>query len=387
MLLALVLAACSAAPAPRGEPLDVTHDASLPNVEYAIETVGTLEGALDLVERRAADGFFYVVSQTGIIEKWSRNGSTRATVLDLSARTKSEGERGMLGLDFRRTQSGAWEAFVSYTNLSGDSVITRFDIADDGTFDTSVRPAGTPILTLDQPYANHNGGDVQVGPDNMVYVAFGDGGSSNDPQRRAQDMDELFGKILRIDPTSNGYTIPADNPFVDDDGARPEIWSLGLRNPWRISFDRDRNLWVADVGQNQWEEVSVAYAIAGTPGGRGVNFGWSAWEGTHRLNKDVVVNDALMPVHEYPHEGGACSISGGARATGDMTPGRGGWYFFGDYCSGRLRAISVVGASTVAEETVVSGLEAIVSVNAVSSGLYVLSNGGRVSRLVSVLRP
>ena len=164
------------------------------------------------------------------------------------------------------------------------------------------------LLEIEQPYANHNGGDLTFGPDGMLYIGMGDGGSGGDPERRATDLSSLLGKLLRIDPTladGQAYTVPADNPFVGQEGAAPEIWSSGLRNPWRFSFDRETgDLWIADVGQNAIEEIDVAPASGGVDAGKGLSFGWSAFEGTERFNDDVPADGHVPPIHTYTHADG-----------------------------------------------------------------------------------
>jgi glucose/arabinose dehydrogenase len=318
-----------------------------------------------------------VVSRFGTVERWGRDGDLVDEVLDIDAYTTGEGERGLLGLTFRE-RDGAWTAFVNYTNLDDDTVIASYPVRADGTFDTSTQQ-GTAIIAIDQPYKNHNGGGVVVGPDGYLYIGMGDGGSANDPERYALNTSSLLGKMLRIDPrTDGGYDIPADNPYVGVADAREEIWSIGLRNPWRFSFDPQGNLWVADVGQGNIEEVSVAAAGEQTTGGRGVSFGWSAYEGSGRFNQDVVSDNALAPVHEYTHDNGACSISGGAIGTNAATPSRAGWYFFSDYCSGKVSAILTDGTRTVMEETVATGLSEVTAVRTTSTSLYVLSLSGPV---------
>jgi glucose/arabinose dehydrogenase len=363
---------------------DATSRSSTAKVTYSTRTIGSFPGAVDLVERDSADDFFYVVSRNGTIERWSRDGSRIDTVLDISADTTGEGERGLLGLAFRRNVT-TWTAFINYTNADGSTVIAQYDVAPDGTFRQSSTPTGQTLLTIPQPYANHNGGALAVGPDNMLYIGTGDGGSSGDPDRAALNTSSLLGKILRIDPTENGYDIPVDNPFVSDTNVKQEIWSIGLRNPWRINFDSFGNLWVADVGQNKFEEVSVASASENTPGGRGVSFGWSAYEANERFNTDVDSPNHLVPVHQYSHEDGRCSISGSAIGTNSSAPGRAGWYFYGDYCSGEVTAILSDGSRTVATETVATGLSSISAVRATSTSLYVLSLDGDV-RVITVTR-
>jgi glucose/arabinose dehydrogenase len=301
--------------------------------------------------------------------------------------TTGEGERGLLGFAIRRLTSKT-DAFINYTNKDGDTVVAWIAVNEDGTLDNSLSITGTTFLTIEQPYANHNGGGLAIGPDNYLYIGTGDGGSANDPERRAQDTSSLLGKILRIDPNNidgvgnDGYTIPADNPYVNVAGARPEIWSIGLRNPWRFTFDEFGNLWIADVGQNKWEEVNVAKGSRTQGGGKGANFGWSAYEGSQRFNSDVVASDPLMPIHEYPHDDGACSISGGAVATNTTAMGRAGWFYFGDYCTGEVTAILTNGENTVGTETVLSDMGNITAIRSTNNAMYVLTQKGEVHQLI-----
>jgi glucose/arabinose dehydrogenase len=219
---------------------------------------------------------------------------------------------------------------------------------------------------------------------------MGDGGSGGDPQRYSLDPGSLLGKMLRIDPTPSSdlpYTIPADNPFVGQDGARPEIWSTGLRNPWRFSFDpATGDLWIADVGQGAVEEVSVAPAVDGLDAGRGANFGWSAYEGDREFNSDQLdlVDEHLAPIHTYGHDVG-CSISGGARARGAGAGGLDGWYVFADYCAGEIWAL--LPADDLGSAEVVTIANAGSGVTAVTTGpdgaVYVL-NGSSVQVLSPV---
>jgi glucose/arabinose dehydrogenase len=356
-------------------------------VSYSTREIGTLEGAVDLVERSPEDNWFYVVSQKGTIERWTRDGKRIDTVLDISAMTKGEGERGLLGFAIRHLPSKT-DAFINYTNNDGDTVISWIAVNEDGTLDNSRSITGTKFLTIEQPYANHNGGGLAIGPDNYLYIGTGDGGSSNDPERLAQDTSSLLGKILRIDPNNidgvgnEGYTIPSDNPYINVAGARPEIWSIGLRNPWRFTFDGFGNLWIADVGQNKWEEVNVAMGSRRQGGGKGINFGWSAYEGSHRFNSDVIASNPLMPVFEYPHENGACSISGGAVATNSTAMGRAGWFYFGDYCTGEVTAILTNGDSTVGSEKVLTGMANITAIRSTSNAMYVLTQSGDIHQLI-----
>jgi glucose/arabinose dehydrogenase len=281
---------------------------------------------------RPGDDQPYVVEQHGVVSV-DRNGA-RQVVLDLSDAVTGDSEQGLLGLAFHPNESFA---YVNYTDLDGDTVIAEYAVADDGSFDTA---APRVVLTIEQPYANHNGGGIRFGPDSYLYIGMGDGGSGGDPRRNGLDLSTLLGKLLRIDPRPSGdapYGVPADNPFIGIAGARPEIWSIGLRNPWRFSFDADTgDLWIGDVGQDDWEEIDVVAAADGA--GRATNFGWSAFEGTHRYNDDQSADGVTMPVYEYDH-GSGCSVSGGVVVRGSAVPALEGWYVFGDFCSGRLVAL------------------------------------------------
>ena len=207
-------------------------------------------------------------------------------------------------------------------------------------------------MVIDQPYANHNGGDVVIGPDGMLYIAMGDGGAGGDPERRASDPTTRLGAILRVDPVPSAdspYTIPPDNPFASGSfngvAGAPEVWAWGLRNPWRIDFDPvTGDLWITDVGQNRLEEINRVAATAEHPAGWGVNFGWSAFEGTDRYNTDVPdPGDLVMPVLTYEHGADGCSISGGSVYRGAVIPELAPAFVYSDYCSGKLWALDLEG--------------------------------------------
>lgn len=375
LLCALLLAGCGSDS--RVTPTSTT-EASNTTVSYSTTVIGTIDSPVDLVERSADDAWMYVVSQTGIIQKWSLDGKQRTTILDISAVTSVGGERGLLGLAFRQVDS-QWQAFLNRTDNNGDTVVSILLVNDDGTFMSTSDP-GAEVMSITQPYANHNGGGLAVGPDNMLYIATGDGGSANDPERRALDMSSLLGKVLRINPRpTGGYDIPQDNPFTDSQN--PEIWSVGLRNPWRFTFDAHGTMWIADVGQNEWEEVNALAATDGAVGGRGANLGWSAYEGTHRFNTDVSASESLTPVYEYSHDKNRCSISGAAVGNNTTTPSRAGWFFFGDYCSGEVTAILTDGSSTIGEERVAADLGNVVAVRSTTNTMYILTGDGKVREL------
>lgn len=358
-----------------------TTVASLPTtVKYSLSTVGSLTDAVDLAERASSDDFYYVVSRAGTIQKWSTKNQPAQTVLDVSSLITADGERGLLGLTFRKV-GAQWFAYINHTDRDGNTQIAEYIVNGDGSFNTASRRS---VLSIEQPYANHNGGGLVIGPDNMLYVGMGDGGAGGDPERRARKLSTLLGKILRIDPTptqSQPYTIPTDNPYVGTPDARGEIWSIGLRNPWRFSFDTAGNLWIADVGQNKWEEINMSRRTAQKLAGRGVDFGWSAFEGTHRYNDDEPAKAAVAPVFEYSHSDGNCSVSGSAVATSDNLPMRKDWYFFADFCSGQVTALHIDTDNRIRTESVTKKAGNVTGVRSISKGVFVLTLDGTIARL------
>ncbi|CAB4363576.1 MAG: sugar dehydrogenase [Actinobacteria bacterium] len=366
----------STAPTPPPPPSTAPLAASM--VTFTTAAIG-LDRPVDLTFREG-DPALYIVQQGGTIVPLL-NGTTGTPVLDISDLVSRGGEQGLLGMAFHPTKP---LAYVDYTDVDGNTVIAEYSLEPNGQFDTA---SERTVLTVRQPYPNHNGGKLLFGNDGLLYIGLGDGGAANDPQRRGQNLSELLGKILRIDPTPDGtkaYTIPADNPFASVGGARGEIWAYGLRNPWRFDFDRATgDLWIADVGQNEIEEIDVGWATEG--GGRGLNFGWSAFEGSKRFNPDQPADGVTPPVFEYTHGDDGCSISGGTVYRGTEIPSLAGWYVFSDYCSGKVRAIRTAPGQTEAE-LVDFGVQG--SISAVASGpdgdVYLLDLGG--SRVVRLAR-
>jgi glucose/arabinose dehydrogenase len=325
----------------------------------------------------------FIVEQTGAIRIVKDGNLLPAPFLDLSSRISAGGERGLLGLAFDPEYATTGRFVVHYTNPAGDTHLSTFQVSTDP--DVADGASEQVILTADQPYPNHNGGQVAFGPDGFLYLGLGDGGSADDPEGRGQDLSELLGSILRLDvqggPT---YGVPPDNPFVGQAGALPEIWSYGLRNPWRFSFDRATgDLYIADVGQNQFEEVDVAPAADGA--GRGVNYGWSVMEGAHCLRGDQCDQTGLtLPTFEYAHNQG-CSITGGYVYRGSVIPQLQGVYFYADYCQGWVRSFRYSGGA-VTELTDWPSLRPggqITSFGEDSAGeLYVITAGGGVYKVV-----
>ena len=287
----------------------------------------------------------FIVEQTGAVRIVKDGALLPAPFLDLSGRISAGGEQGLLGLAFDPDYATSGRLVVHYTDPAGDTHLSAFQVSADP--DVADAASEQILLTADQPYPNHNGGQVLFGPDGFLYLGLGDGGSANDPEGRGQDLTELLGSILRVDVSGGtSYAVPGDNPFLATPGARPEIWSYGLRNPWRFSFDRATgDLYIADVGQNEFEEVDVAPAAAGA--GRGVNYGWKIMEGAHCLGGSQCDQTGLtLPVLEYGHSQG-CSITGGYVYRGSAIPAIQGLYFYADYCQGWVRSFRYAnGAAT-----------------------------------------
>jgi glucose/arabinose dehydrogenase len=273
---------------------------------------------------------------------------------------------------------------VHYTDLAGDTRVSGFRVSADP--DLADPLSEVAILGVDQPFPNHNGGQVLFGPDGFLYIMLGDGGSANDPGGRGQSLADLLGSILRINPLeSGGYTVPADNPFVGSTGgARPEIWSYGLRNPWRAAFDPTTgDLYVADVGQHEWEEVSVSTAAEGA--GRGVNFGWNLMEGPDCFLAEGCDQDGLEPpVVSYDH-GSGCSITGGFVYRGAAIPALRGHYFYSDYCAGFVRSFRLENGAAVDQfqwPTLAPGANVPGFGLDAEGELYVMSTDGVVFKIV-----
>ena len=253
--------------------------------------------------------------------------------IDLSSLVSTDSERGLLSIAFHPSYESNGFFFVDYTDTDGNTVIARYSVsADPNVADPN---SALILLHITQPFRNHNGGQLQFGPDGYLYIGMGDGGSGGDPLNNAQNPNTLLGKILRIDVDGAlPYAIPPDNPFVDNAEVLSEIWALGLRNPWRFSFDRQTgDLFIGDVGQGTWEEVD--FQPANSPGGE--NYGWRLMEGTHCYNPATDCNDGTLtlPIIEYNHSVG-CSITGGYRYRGTQDPDLFGFYLYGDYCAGRI---------------------------------------------------
>lgn len=306
---------------------------------------GGLDLPVQIAEAGDGSGRLFVVEQRGRV-RIVQNGTLLTTpFLDITDRVSCCGERGLLSVAFPPSFADTGRFYVNYTDLSGDTVVARYHLGAQP--DVADASSEQIVLTVNQPYANHNGGQLAFGPgDGFLYVGMGDGGSAGDPQDRAQDPSSLLGKLLRIDVETGNpqtYTVPATNPYTQTVGFRPEIWALGLRNPWRFSFDPDTgDLFIGDVGQNRYEEVD--YQPAASRGGE--NYGWRIMEGSHCFEPPVCNPSGLvLPVAEYGHGDGNCSISGGVVYRGGDYPDLDGIYLFADYCSGRIWGLKQNAAS------------------------------------------
>ncbi|MEX2626427.1 MAG: PQQ-dependent sugar dehydrogenase [Ilumatobacteraceae bacterium] len=358
-------APATTSPSPMGDP------------EVTFTEVVRLDRPIGLATR-PDDPTLYVVEQPGRVTAVDDDGDRTRTVLDVTARTSAQGERGLLGLTFSPDGS---HAYTNHTDRdSGATVVSEFEVEPDGTF---VRDSGRVLLEIAQPFGNHNGGHLVTGPDDLLYIGMGDGGSGGDPERVALDPSSPLGSILRIDPTPTAdapYSIPDDNPFLDVDGAVPATFAIGLRNPWKFTFDPlTADLWVADVGQNEIEEINMVPAPDDGIAGAGLSFGWSAFEGDRRFNTDLDPDGHVDPVLTYDHDEGECSISGGAPYRGSAVPELTSGYVYGDFCSGRVWALDLDGGRNL----LLGELDGTVA--AVLPGpdreLYVLSQDGPVWRI------
>jgi glucose/arabinose dehydrogenase len=290
---------------------------------------GDLQSPVDI--QHAGDGRLFIVEQHGVVRILDETGLLNEPFLDIHDRVLDSGnEQGLLGLAFHPDFAANGAFYVNYTRGTGDTVIARFGVSDDP--NRADPDSESVLLEIDQPFANHNGGGMAFGPDGYLYIGTGDGGSQGDPEGRAQNPDSLLGKILRLDvDAAEPYAIPPENPFAAG-GGRPEIWALGLRNPWRFAFDpATGDLFIGDVGQNQWEEIDVL--SAGSPGG--ANFGWDLREGLASYEGDS--SPAFTdPVAAYSHDEGGCSVTGGEVVRDPALPEWQGIYIYGDYCSGLI---------------------------------------------------
>lgn len=328
----------------------------------------------------------FVIEKSGRIRILKDDALLPTPFLDLSAKVSNGGEQGLLGLTFHPGYANNGRFVVYYTNPSGDTRVAVYRVSANP--DVADPTSEQIILSTDQPFSNHNGGMVVFGPDGKLYIGLGDGGSGGDPQGNGQNRNSLLGKILRLEVSGSGVaSVPADNPLVGQPNVRSEIWSYGLRNPWRFSFDRlTGDLYIADVGQNAREEIDVSTTVSQF--GRGLNYGWKTMEGKACYSPSSGCNQTglTLPVLDYDHSAG-CSVTGGYVYRGSALPALLGHYFYGDYCNGWVRSFRLQG-QTVSQEFDWTSLRPggqITSFGEDARGeLYVLIASGKVFRIVAV---
>ena len=407
VLAAVALVAC-ASPSPSAVPASASAPGAAPSSPQATSPDATAEPsgstgeptaddpppiALEEVASGLADPISIAFTPDGWMLVNERGGrviavdpGTGATevALDISDRVLGEGERGLLGLALHPDWPNEARAYVHYSAREGDgdTVLSEFRVTDEPLPPRLDPTTERVLLTHDQPYPNHNGGQLAFGPDGYLYMGLGDGGSGGDPHGNGQNRDTLLGKILRIDVESDdGYAIPPDNPFADDGGA-PEVFLVGLRNPWRFSFDRESGLlWIGDVGQNLAEEIDRVDPAADA----GANLGWNVMEASHCFAEPNCAPDGLvLPVVEYGHDLG-CSVTGGYVYRGEAIGALRGWYLFSDYCSGIMFGVPAAAEGVVGPRTL---LDTDLAVSAFGEGpdgeLYVAAiSGGSIYRIVA----
>lgn len=371
-----------------GETLDATLPPPPPPagaVTLALQQVATGLTVPLLLTAPAGDSRLFIVEKSGRIRIVKNGMLLGQPFLDISGKVSSGSEQGLLGLAFHPRYVVNGILVVNYTNASGDTRVATYRVSADP--DRADAASERLVLSIDQPFANHNGGHLAFGPDGLLYVGTGDGGSGGDPQGNGQDKSDLLGSLLRVNILDNGaMSIPSDNPFVGQGSARGELWNFGLRNPWRFAFDRTTgDLYIADVGQNDREEVNISTAASG--GGKGLNYGWSAYEGSRCFASVSACTSSgfTMPVMEYNHLDG-CSITGGFVYRGQAIPALQGTYFYSDYCSSWIRSFRFAnGQATERQQwTTLTPSGQVVSFGEDAAGeVYVLSSNGTVWQIVS----
>lgn len=361
-----------------GDPPELT---SLDGVSVDLEQVAELDRPISLASRSGTQDV-YVSEQDGRLRRISLDGDgsydvADQVVLDLTDEVDGSGERGLIGFDF---SPDGEQLYVHYSDLDGHTNVDEYEMDGNNVLTDTRRQ----VFFTEQPLPNHNGGQLTFGPDGYLYLALGDGGGAGDPGEHGQDPTTVLGAILRIDPDSdnNGYTIPNDNPFADGDAGAPEVWVYGLRNPWRFSFDSaNGDLWIADVGQAEVEEINWLPADDGL--GRGANMGWPVLEGTEQFSGEEPTADMVDPIFEYRHGDGVCSITGGYLYRGSMIENMQGTYIYGDLCVPEIRGLLADEGQVLDEQVLGPGPDRITAFGEDGEGeLWVLSHEGGVYRII-----
>lgn len=371
-LAASICAACGGTPSgPPGSP-------DLVAVEIA-------SGLSDPVYLTAppGDSRIFILEQPGRIRVYRDGALDPVPFLDISSRVQSGGEQGLLSVAFHPAYATNGYFFVNYTGTGGATRVERYKVSADA--DRADPDSDLLLLTVPQPFSNHNGGLIKFGPDGMLYIGMGDGGAGGDPLEHGQNRGTLLGALLRIDVDAGGpnpYGIPPGNPYIGDPSARPEIWAIGLRNPWRFSFDAaEGKLYLADVGQNRREEINVVDANAA-----GLNYGWRTMEGSLCFSplNGCSMAGLVLPVLDYPNPSEGCSVTGGYVYRGAAIPHMRGHYFHGDFCRGSVRSFRLAGDGSVVDQREWSfgTLGNVTSFGVDSAGeLYIVVRQGRIYRI------
>jgi glucose/arabinose dehydrogenase len=372
-------------------PTEAPPTTELPTIEVApsldslainlMPVAGGFTRPVYLTDAGDGSGRLFVVEQAGRILIVKQGQVNPTPFLDIVSIVGSDAnEQGLLSLAFHPNYSQNRFFYVNYTDKQGDTVIARYNVTDDP--DVADPNSAKMLLNIDQPFGNHNGGQVVFGPDGYLYIGMGDGGAAGDPNNNGQNMNALLGKILRIDVDSaDPYGIPQNNPFAANGQGSREIWSYGWRNPWRISFDRaSGDMYIGDVGQNQYEEIDVE--LAGTPGGQ--NYGWRLMEGAHCFDPstcDPASSGLILPVAEYDH-GQGCSVTGGYVYRGVQFPALTGVYFYGDFCSGIIWGLHREADGSWSNAELLSSGYLISSFGQDEAGeVYLVHHGGEVFQI------
>jgi glucose/arabinose dehydrogenase len=359
----------------------VTDPVPLPT-DFQLRAVEVVDGLSDPVHLTAPEGDsrLFIVEQIGRIRIFENGQLLQQPFLDIRSRVVAGGEQGLLSMAFHPRYDSNGFFYVNFTGSGGATRVERFRVSADR--NRADPQSSQLVLTVAQPFTNHNGGLVKFGPDGMLYIGMGDGGSGGDPLGHGQDPNTLLGDLLRIDVDGDApYEVPGDNPFVGRANHRPEIWATGLRNPWRFSFDEPTNrLYLADVGQNRFEEINVVPADDA-----GLNFGWNIMEASACFSPSSGCNTAglVLPAHEYS-QGPRCSVTGGYVYRGGAMPELQGTYFYSDYCEGIIRSFRVQADGSVGEhrEWAFGSLGNVSSFGVDGSHeLYVVTLGGTIYRL------
>jgi glucose/arabinose dehydrogenase len=320
--------------------IQVPQTEPTPKTQYKTPKIALTEVASGLKEPvgifgipKTDDKRLFVIEQAGAIRTIEGKKLDSTPFLDIKSKVLSGGEMGLLGLAFHPKVAENNYFYVNYIDKSQNTVVARYSLKSGG--DVADPGSEKVLLKIKQPYANHNGGNMAFGPDGFLYIGMGDGGRAGDPDNRAQDKNDLLGKMLRLNVDGGAlYSSPESNPFVGG-GGKPEIWALGLRNPWRFSFDsKTGDLYIADVGQGEYEEIS--FQAANSRGGE--NYGWRCYEGSHPYKTDgcAAASSFVAPIIQYDHSQDRCSVTGGYVYRGSQFPALAGKYFYGDFCGGQL---------------------------------------------------